>query len=107
MGHVGAFRRILSAHLEAFRVPMDDQAWWQARYLADVRAAGAGAAGEGNAGVRVLLDARARVFQCLWGAKDHLERGEGMEWRNVHTGCASSLPCMPMTGEEGGGAHVG
>lgn len=95
MGHVGAFRRLLGAHLAAFRVPMDDQAWWQARYLSDraATAAGAvGAGGEGNAaGVRVLLDSSARVFQCLWGAQDHLERGEGMEWRNVHTGCVLVL----------------
>ncbi len=71
------------------------QAWWQARYLEDVAKAecggggGGGGADESSASApRVLLDARARVFQCLWGAQDHLARDEerGL-WRNKITGC--------------------
>ena len=84
MGHVGAFRRLLGAHLADFGVPMDDQAWWQARYLECVTA------GRTSGGVSVLLDARARVFQCLWGATDHLERRAHGAWRNRITGCAVS-----------------
>ena len=65
------------------------QAWWQARYLEDVAAHAreGGAAAPPPHGVRVLLDARAAVFQCLWKAQGHLERGAAGVWRNKITGC--------------------
>ena len=58
------------------------------RYLEDVAAASAVEGASGNSGVRVLLDSHARVFQCLWGAQAHLERGAHGVWRNSITGYA-------------------
>jgi hypothetical protein len=77
------------------------QAWWQARYLDDVAKAerSGGGADESAFAPRVLLDARARVFQCLWGAQDHLARDEerGL-WRNKITGCVPfAAPLTPTT----------
>ena len=81
MGHVGAMRQLLGAHLAEFQVPMDDQYWWQMRYLDELP--------KGTA-ARVLLDSDARVFQCLWGATDHFERdpASGL-WRNKLTKCVA------------------
>jgi hypothetical protein len=81
MGHVGAMRQLLGAHLAEFQVPMDDQYWWQMRYLEELPKGGAS---------RVLLDSSARVFQCLWGATDHFERDQASGlWRNKLTKCAA------------------
>jgi hypothetical protein len=88
MGHVGAFRAVLGAHLPEFLVPMDDQAWWQERHLL-LQTCAEKETDEPR--VRVLLDAHARVFQCLWGAQSHLERGEHGLWRNNITGCVERL----------------
>ena len=79
MGHVGAMRRLLGAHLEEFKQRMDDQSFWQAQYLEEYPKGAAAA---------VLLDSNARFFQCLWGATDHFERdpASGL-WRNNITGC--------------------
>ena len=79
MGHVGAMRQLLGSHLAEFQVPMDDQLWWQKRYLEELPK---------GPEARVLLDAAARVFQCLWGATDHFERdpASGL-WRNKLTKC--------------------
>ena len=81
MGHVGAMRQLLGAHLAEFQVPMDDQYWWQSRYLEELPK---------GAAARVLLDSDARVFQCLWGATDHFERdpASGL-WRNELTKCVA------------------
>jgi hypothetical protein len=98
MGHVGAFRAVLSAHLLEFLVPMDDQAWWQERYLLQTCAEKDDKSAEkaDEPRVRVLLDAHARVFQCLWGAQSHLERGEHGLWRNTITGCVVRLQRTTM-----------
>ena len=81
MGHVGAMRQLLGAHLAEFQVPMDDQYWWQNRYLEELPK---------GAAACVLLDSDARVFQCLWGATDHFERdlASGL-WRNKLTKCVA------------------
>ena len=77
MGHVDAMRQLLGAHLAEFQVPMDDQSWWQTRYLDELPK---------GAAARVLLDSNARVFQCLWGATDHFERDPATGlWRNKLT----------------------
>jgi hypothetical protein len=79
MGHVGALRQLLGEHLDEFKVRMDDQYWWQGRYLAEMH---------NGSNRRVLLDSSSRVFQCLWNAKDHFERdpASGL-WSNKITGC--------------------
>lgn len=92
MGHVGALRQLLGEHLDEFKVRMDDQYWWQQRYLEELHR---------GSHRRVLLDSSARVFQCLYGATDHFERdpASGL-WRNKITGCvvvAVTAQRQPLT----------